>query len=50
MTQLIDAVTTALNCPFPAVLRTRSWYALECLHDYASYEQWYNAEVVMHLG
>lgn len=50
MTQLADALTTALNCTFPAILRTHSWYALERLHGYATYEQWYNGEVVMHLG
>lgn len=47
--QLADALTTALNGTFPAVMRTRSWEAYEQLHSYPSYEQWYNAELIMHL-
>ena len=46
--QLKAAITTTVNCTFPAVLRTRSWDAYEQLHSYASYEQWYNAELLMH--
>lgn len=42
------AITTALNITFPAVLRTRSWDAYKQLHGYPSYEQWYNAELIMH--
>ena len=47
-TELYEAVTTALNCTFPAVLRCRSSDSYEQLHSYAVYEQWYNAELVMH--
>ena len=47
--ELANALTTALNRTFPAVLRTRSWDAYEQLHSYAKYEQWYNAELIMHL-
>lgn len=47
--KLDEAVTTALNSTFPAVLRCRSADSYEQLHAYAVYEQWYNAEILMHL-
>ena len=47
--ELSEALTDALNRTLPAVLRCRSAESYQQLHSYALYEQWYNAEVIMHL-
>ena len=46
---LASVVERKLNLTLPAVLRGRSVEAYQQLHKYAKYEQWYNAELIMHL-